>query len=415
MSRTHVIPRRARRFVAPLAFGVVSVAACGLLVPTLDADALSSATADPGVTKRTITVGGIVGSDGASQGADIGARARFARANRANGVHGRTIEYLRTEAPSEAATANAAAMRLANSAFAVVPAIAPSVGASTLTSAGVPFFGIATSAEWHASRTGFSVIGVSGQSATTAVNPGWPVQLRALLGRPRAATVVPVTDDAQVAAAFTAPAGKANIARFRAAGFVVNAPVVLAATSDLGATARTITTAAPAPAVALVLASVPTTTAFARQLAVAGYTGTVAVSGAVYASSLPSGANGLTMLVPIATVDEATPANRQLAAAVERFAPGTAITPAIAAGYWSADFFVRALASAGATPTRASLLKALNGAHFTYRVPGTVGRSTWPEMHAQPVPCGSLVQSDGRSWLVIEPYSCAVTASSSAK
>jgi hypothetical protein len=40
-------------------------------------------------------------------------------------------------------------------------------------------------------------------------------------------------------------------------------------------------------------------------------------------------------------------------------------------------------------------------------VTGTVGRSTWPEMRTQPVPCGSLLQSDGTRYLVMEPYSCA--------
>jgi hypothetical protein len=66
------------------------------------------------------------------------------------------------------------------------------------------------------------------------------------------------------------------------------------------------------------------------------------------------------------------------------FAPGTVLTPAIAAGYWSADLFVHALTRTGKQLSRARLLDALNGEQFTYAVPGTVGRSTWPEMHAQP-------------------------------
>ena len=90
-----------------------------------------------------------------------GAQARFARANRRGGVAGRTVEYLRTEAVGDAATADAAAARLAGEAFAVVPAIGPSVGATVLGRDGVPFFGVGASVDWYTNRTGFGVTGVA--------------------------------------------------------------------------------------------------------------------------------------------------------------------------------------------------------------------------------------------------------------
>ncbi len=238
---------------------------------------------------------------------------------------------------------------------------------------------------------------------------------RALLGSPRGGTVVPVTDDPALAAAVTAPAGKATVARYRASGFSLATPVVLTPASDLAAIARTIVGASPAPAVALVLAAAPTATALAQQLAVVGYTGTVAVGESLYQPTAPLVANGLTVLVPIAPFEEATPANRRLAADVESFAPGTPLTTAIASGYWSADLFVRALGTTGKALTRERVLRTLNGAHFTYEVADTVGRSSWPEMHAQPVPCGSLLQSDGTRYLVMKPYSCATTTAAKGK
>ena len=62
------------------------------------------------------------------------------------------------------------------------------------------------------------------------------------------------------------------------------------------------------------------------------------------------------------------------------------------------------LATVGKRLTRERFLAAASRA--TFSVPGTVGRSTWPAMHSQPLPCGALVQSDGSRYLVAEPYRC---------
>ena len=100
---------------------------------------------------------------------------------------------------------------------------------------------------------------------------------------------------------------------------------------------------------------------------------------------------------------------REPAARVRRrgVRPGHRAHAAVASGYWAADLFLRGLERTGRPLTRERLLDVLNGDRFTYSVPGTVGRSTWPEMHTQPVPCGSLVQSDGTQYLVIGAYTCA--------
>ena len=154
----------------------------------------------------------------------------------------------------------------------------------------------------------------------------------------------------------------------------------------------------------LLLASPATTTALARQLTLLGFTGTMATSDTFYQPTAPATANGLTVLVPYAPFEQSTAANRRLAADVESFAAGTKLTPGIAAGYWSADAFLRVLATVGKPLTRERFVAAAQ--RSTYSVPGTVGRSTWPGMHARGVPCGALVQSDGSRYLVAEPYRC---------
>jgi hypothetical protein len=160
-----------------------------------------------------------------------------------------------------------------------------------------------------------------------------------------------------------------------------------------------------APAAVLLLTAPPTTTALAQRLTAAGFTGAVATTDAFYQPTTPAVANGLTVLVPYAPFEQRTAANRRLAADVEAFAPGTKLTPGVAAGYWSADAFLRMLANVGRKLTRERLLAVANR-NFSFSVPGTVGRSTWPAMHSRGVPCGALVQSDGSRYFVVEPYAC---------
>jgi len=352
-----------------------------------------------GVTGSTLTVGGIVGADASSVGADIGAQARFARANRTNEVRGRTVEYLRTESVADAAGADAAAARLATEVFAVVPAVAPSVGAATLNRAAVPFFGAASSAEWYANRVGFGFTGAAVTERTRVAESPIGMQLRRALGASKAPVAVLHDDD---------PAGAARAAQarrsLRAAGFrkvdVIAVPLAPASFDTAALAAR------PSTGVNVFLTSAARTSEIVGSLVAAGSTATMVVGPEFYMPRSPSSANGLTVLTAVAPFEESTAANRRLAADVEAFAPGTPLTTAVAAGYWSADLFLRGVVATGKTLTRPRMLDAMNGERFTYAVRGTVGRSTWPEMHTQPVPCGSLAQSDGTQFIVVAPYAC---------
>ena len=393
--------RQGRRGQALITTGIVVTA---LLLPIRSALATvgsgtTTASSATGVTSTTVTVAGVVGTDPASVGADIGAQARFARHNRGSGTHRRTVRYLRTEGVSDAATADAAVARVATDAFAAVPVVAP-VGASALGTAGIPFFGAADTVDWYTNRTGFGFTGVAvSDRARTASSP-LGVQLRTLMGGNRA-TVVVFHDDSASGAVRAAEAGRS----LRAAGFR-GVTLIAVALPPASFTAVTLGSA-PTSGAAVFLTSTARTVDIVHQLVAAGSTATLVVGPEFYAPTNPAVANGLTVLTSVAPFEEQTRANRRLAADLESFAPGTVATPAIAAGYWSADLFLRGVAAAGKDLTRRTLLDAMNGEHFTFEVAGTVGRSTWPEMHAQPVPCGSLVQSDGTRYLVMARYRCA--------
>ena len=121
---------------------------------------------------------------------------------------------------------------------------------------------------------------------------------------------------------------------------------------------------------------------------------------------MPAFGAGLTALVPIAPIEADTPAIRRMIADVRAVDTAAVITPGVAEGYFAADFFLDVLRRVGRKLTAKRFVATANGGDYSYEVAGTVGRSTWPAMHTQAIPCGALVQGDGTQYLVAEPYRC---------
>jgi hypothetical protein len=380
--------RASRAFASLVALGALFLAS----TPAPSAGA-ATAPAAVGVTRTTVTVGGLVGTEPASVGAEIGAQARFARANRRGGVAGRTVEYAGNAADTAAAAATV---------FAIVPAVSDTLDTATLAQAATPFVGSASTTAWDGNRFGFGFVGAQAALQTKVVSPAWGAQLRSLLGTAQGSEVKIAVDDSELGAAREAQAR----ASLRAAGFrvatAVTVPAPPAPLPDLTPIAGEL--ASGAPAVVLLLTSSPATSGVAHLLAQVGFTGTVATDASMYQPATPATASGLTVLVPYAPLEQATAANRRLATDVEAFAPGTVVTPGIAAGYWSADLFLQMLAKTGKRLTRERFLAVAQ--KFSYQVASTIGASRWPAAHTQGVPCGALVQSDGSQYLVAEPYAC---------
>jgi hypothetical protein len=375
------------------------IAGVGTMVAALAfAPAATSAPAARGVTRTTVTVGGLVAGDPVAKDADLGATARFERANRKGRIGGRTIDYLGTRATTDATAVTV----LVDTAFAAVPAIGISQDAATLSRESMPFVGVAGSPAWFGNRWGFGITGVSLAERSTAGSPAWGVQLRALLGGSRRKSVVVVTDGDALGAVRAAETNAA----LRSAGFRVSPAVALPSPVDAAATARALVAPVPPPAAVLLLATDATSLGIAQQLAALGYTGTVGVGDTFYVPVAPAFGAGLTVLVPIAPLEADTPAIRRMVADVRAVDSTAAITPAVAEGYFSADFFLAVLAKVGRRLTARRFLAVANGGTFTYEVPATIGRSTWPAMHTRGIPCGALVQGDGTRYFLAEPYRC---------
>jgi hypothetical protein len=78
----------------------------------------------------------------------------------------------------------------------------------------------------------------------------------------------------------------------------------------------------------------------------------------------------------------------------------------VIAGYYSADLFIAALKKTGKNLTAARFAKVAN-TKLSWSVPGVVGATSWPASHDRPTPCGSLVQSNGTSFQVVQAFICA--------
>jgi len=178
-----------------------------------------------GVTATSIKVGGL-GYSYLYGGADIGARARFQRANDSGGVRGRTIDYLGfTDDGGDPTVGSFAATKLVkqDGVFAVVPTVTPDLAASSyLVSKKVPYFGWALSSNFCGNAYGFGFTGCPVPKQVTS--NAWP----SLIGKlfPTGATGRAVAIVAE-----NTPSGEYDVGALSAAATSASFAVVYAKTS----------------------------------------------------------------------------------------------------------------------------------------------------------------------------------------
>ena len=208
----------------------------------------------------------------------------------------------------------------------------------------------------------------------------------ALLGGSRGNAVTVVTGDDAASVARGADAR----ASLRAAGFRVSAPLAVVPPVDPTSVARQLVAGVvPPPAAVLLLAGATTSRSIAQQLAALGYTGTVGVGDELYTPTTPAVGVGLTALTTIAPLEADTASLHQMVDDVRAVDPAAVITPSVEQGYFAADFFLAVLRRVGRRLDVARFQAVANGGRFSYEVARTVGRSTWPAMHTDSVPCGA--------------------------
>jgi ABC-type branched-subunit amino acid transport system substrate-binding protein len=365
----------------------------------------------PGVTGDTVKVGGVLTVTSATGystgGAELGAKARFARANAEGGVHGRKIEFIGVEddgmTPDKGA---AAARRLVQKekVFALVPVSAPQFGgAEFLEQQGVPWLGWATGPFWCGRRTAFGFNGCLAPGPGHGTQTWWGNQVAAQLGGARGRSVwVQATDSS------ASKYGVQTISKsFTAAGFTLaGTSAALPAQSppqDWSPYVNKIMKSAGGKApdvVVSVMAGGKFNSGLYAALKKAGYRGLItdATSYDPHVLRDPQTARALdgVYAAPQFEPYESTASEvARLKEDVRRAGGADAVLDQhVATGYWSAEVFLKMLEKAGRDLTRESFFKAAE--NFSYDN-GGFGRVRFPSGKTEPNGCGALVRlRDGR-------------------
>jgi ABC-type branched-subunit amino acid transport system substrate-binding protein len=387
----------------------LATAAGAQTAPSTTAPAPTS-TGPPGITKTSVRVGGL-GWSLQYGGADAGAKARFARANAEGGVNGRSIEYLgmRDDGGNPAADATAVTQLVTQDhVFAVVPAVTPALASAGLVSAKVPYVGWALSTGFCSTGLGFGFSGCQTPPGDAVASGAWGAALAQLVGSSSPPKSALVLSEATDSGAFARRSLAADLA---AAGFqVVSSDVTLPVppVGDYDALAGKVMAAnsGHAPDVVVAVGSYSNVLLARTALAAAGFAGVFSDS-LEYDPQLVASAKGAAVFLQTAPVESAssTPAMQRLVDDVHKYAPAQTIDPSVIAGYLSADFFLQVLAKQPKNPTPASFARTAAG--YTYSLSGVVGPTRFPAAQTQPIPCGSLVQSNGNAYTVKVGYTCA--------
>ncbi|MGW3367225.1 ABC transporter substrate-binding protein [Streptosporangium canum] len=410
--------RQAVRLIG-LATAAALVAGCAAAQKN-GAGAPGEAAGVAGVTDTTVTVGGVLTKTSASgystKDAEIGARARFQRANEAGGVHGRRIEFAGAEDDNQdAAKGDAAAKKLVqrDKVFALVPVHAPNFGGATfLEQQGVPWFGWATGPQWCGTETGFGYNGCLAPKPGAGSQTWWGNQMAELIGGSAGKSVYIQTTDSSG----SKYGGKTISQSFQAAGFTLaglNSGLPAAAPPpDWLPYVNKIMTSDGGEAPDLVVSIIAGTkfnTGLYAALKKAGYKGLLSDATSYDAAILKDPATAQALEGVIAApmfepFESQAPEIAQLRADVEKAAPGVALTQHLAIGYWAADIFLKVLEQTGRDLTRERFLATANGS-FTYENAG-FGRIRYPRDHTEPNGCGALVKLEGGAFKVAKNMKC---------
>ncbi|MET7531552.1 ABC transporter substrate-binding protein [Streptomyces goshikiensis] len=409
------------RALAAAAAALALVCACnsasGGSLPGKPGDA---AAATRGVSAGSIKVGGIVSMTSASgyskKDTDLGARARYLRANAEGGINGRTIDYVGAEDDGQDPGKNLAAARKLvqqDKVFAVAPMSSVTFsGADFLEQEKVPTFGWGTLPSFCGPRYVYGFNGCLVPSPGGTLNQTWPEGIGQVLGGAKGKSVAIIANDSD--------AGKFGIRTFQqgfaGAGFeVAYAKASVPATavpSDWSAYVKDILAGdgGKAPDAVVSVMQTPNNIGLFTALKRAGYRGLLSdptdYDPALLAKDTTRQAlDGVHVLLQFEPFESANPRMDQFKADIKAASGGREVplNMHMLTGYMSADLFVSIALKAG---------KDLTVAHFqnaaqSFSDTGTlVGDRAEPKGQKESFGCGALVRLKDGAYEVSVPFKC---------
>jgi hypothetical protein len=378
-----------------------------------------------GFTATSVTIEGSVAktsASGANQAlVELGAKARFQRANADGGVNGRKINFLgaidnKIDPSLDLPISKQIVQQ--DKAFAAVPVVSSvmSQGGQYLIKNKVPFFGWGINPSFCNNDYAF---GFSGCLVPTAKDnqvstaPAGLVDKQFGIPNGKGKTVALIAED-DTAGSFGI---KVMQAAFVADGWdVTYAKATIpsgSAVTDFTPYAQAIMTSngGKAPDVMFHVTKPPNILGVSTALANAGFKG-MQVNAVTYGAAFLANAqsreslNNEFVFIQYGSFQNDAAANQQMLTDVQAVQPSQHdLTQDIAIGYYSADLFLHDLKKAGKNLSRAGFIKAANDGS-SYEVPDGLGAVSFPKDHRNAVPCGSLVQIKGSSFVEKVPLTC---------
>ncbi|WP_432190103.1 ABC transporter substrate-binding protein [Streptomyces sp. Tue6028] len=403
----------------------MTVAVAALLLATACNSAAGGGNSDKaggsvrGVTADSVKVGGIVSMTTATgyskKDTDLGAKARFDRANAEGGVNGRTIDYLGAEDDGQDPAKNLAAARKLvqqDKVFAIAPMSSTTFsGADFLQKEKVPTFGWGTLPSFCGPTYIYGFGGCMVPMPGGTISQTWPEGLKQVTGGARGKSVAILANDSD-AGTFAIRTYRQS---FASAGYKVtfakSSVPAGAVPSDWSAYTKEIlrSDGGKAPDAVVSVMQTPYNIGLFTALKRTGYDGVLTDPTDYDPSLLAKSAtkkalDGVHILLSFQPFEQDTPAMAQFKQDIRKAAgKDVPLNMHMMTGYMSADLFLAIAEKAGKDLTVASFQKAANSFSDT----GTmVGDRAEPRGRKESFGCGALVQlKDGR-YVVSAPFKC---------
>lgn len=411
---------RSIRTLAASAAALALVSACNSA--STDGKALPGAAggSSRGVTADSIKVGGIVSMTSASgyskKDTDLGAKARYLRANAEGGVNGRKIDYLGAQDDGQDPAKNMAAARKLvqqDKVFAVSPMSSVTFsGADFLEQEKVPTFGWGTLPAFCGPTYIYGFNGCLVPSPGGTLNQTWPEGIGQVLGGAAGKSVAVIANDSD--------AGKFGIRTFQqgfaSAGFTVayakaSVPAT-AVPSDWSAYVKEImaSNGGKAPDAVVSVMQTPNNIGLFTALKRAGFKGLLSDPtdydpGLLAKDATKQALDGVHVLLQFEPFESDHPKMAQFKADIKAAADGREVplNMHMLTGYMSADLFLSIAQKAGKDLTVESFQSAAQGFSDT----GTlVGDRAEPKGQKESFGCGALVQLKDGTYKVSVPFKC---------
>lgn len=374
-------------------------------------------TATRGVTDTSIKVAGL--TDNQQPEAADGAKVVFDAANAAGGVNGRKFDYSggnndKGDSSNDLSLGRKIVQQ--DGAFAVVPVVTPNFGAGAFfDQQKVPYFGWGIATPFCGSKYGFGFTGcIVPPAPVTVAGSTWGALLnvdlksKGLGGAKGKAAAVISEDNDSGKTGFKVIAASAKSVGMKVTYSKASVPAPPATVGDYSPFVNDILTSnnGKAPDVVFLVTSFQNVIGLAGALQKAGFTGII-TNAVAYDPRLTKTAQGETPFTQF-SIPESAPTNpnmQKINDQIKKFAPaGTAVTQGFLAGYFSADYFVKAVKKAGKNLTPDTLVKAVD--KMTYEIKGVIGPTKYPYASKYGSPCGALAESNGTAYSVVAPYHC---------